>query len=76
MNLLFLLESAEKLQSELRELRVQHYTLKEQHDELKEKMKFFTKVIFAQPFFPLYFTVMTYTMIRPNLPSMVALSFE
>ncbi|XP_078365018.1 protein fantom-like isoform X2 [Oculina patagonica] len=36
-------ESAEKLQSELRELRVQHYTLKEQHDDLKEKMKFFTK---------------------------------
>lgn len=37
-------ESAEKLQSELREVRVQHYTLKEQHDDLKEKMKFFTKV--------------------------------
>jgi len=36
-------ESAEKLQAELRELRVQHYTLKEQHDDLKEKMKFFTK---------------------------------
>ncbi|XP_020602821.1 protein fantom-like isoform X2 [Orbicella faveolata] len=36
-------ESAEKLQTELRELRVQHYTLKEQHDDLKEKMKFFTK---------------------------------
>ncbi|KAJ7360419.1 Protein fantom [Desmophyllum pertusum] len=36
-------ESAEKLHSELRELRVQHYTLKEQHDDLKEKMKFFTK---------------------------------
>lgn len=40
----FFSESAEKLQSELRELRVQHYTLKEQHDDLKEKMKFFTKV--------------------------------
>ena len=38
-------ESAEKLQTELREMRVQHYTLKEQHDDLKEKMKFFTKVI-------------------------------
>lgn len=36
-------ESAEKLNSELRELRVQHYTLKEQYDDLKEKMKFFTK---------------------------------
>lgn len=36
-------ESAEKLQSELRDLRVQFYTLKEQHDDLKEKMKFFTK---------------------------------
>ena len=39
-----ILESAEKLQSELRDLRVQFYTLKEQHDDLKEKMKFFTKV--------------------------------
>lgn len=36
-------ESAEKLESELRGLRVQHYALKEQHDDLKEKMKFFTK---------------------------------
>ncbi|RMX59574.1 hypothetical protein pdam_00003649, partial [Pocillopora damicornis] len=36
-------ESAEKLNAELRELRVQHYTLKEQYDDLKEKMKFFTK---------------------------------
>lgn len=35
------------MQSELRELRVQHYTLKEQHDDLKEKMKFFTKVIYG-----------------------------
>lgn len=43
-------ESAEKLTSELRELRVQHYTLKEQHDDLKEKMKFFTKVIFLGRF--------------------------
>ena len=42
-----LTESAEKLQAELRELRVQHYTLKEQHDDLKEKMKFFSKVIYG-----------------------------
>lgn len=41
-----IVESAEKLNAELRELRVQHYTLKEQYDDLKEKMKFFTKVIF------------------------------
>ena len=47
-------ESAEKLQTELRELRVQHYTLKEQHDDLKEKMKFFTKVISR----PLFTTIM------------------
>ena len=46
-NLFSPLESAEKLESELRGLRVQHYALKEQHDDLKEKMKFFTKVIFA-----------------------------
>ena len=38
------LETAEKLHEELRELRVQHYTLREQHDELRDKMKFFTKV--------------------------------
>lgn len=38
------LESAEKVQEELRELRIQHYTLKEQYDTLKEKMKFFTRV--------------------------------
>lgn len=41
-------ESAEKLQTELRELRVQHFTVKEQHDDLKEKMKFFTKVIYGR----------------------------
>lgn len=44
-------ESAEKLQSELREVRVQHYTLKEQHDDLKEKMKFFTKVTGGRIFY-------------------------
>ena len=43
---IIIVESAEKLNAELRELRVQHYTLKEQYDDLKEKMKFFTKVIF------------------------------
>ena len=43
-------ESAEKLQTELRELRVQHYTLKEQHDDLREKMKFFTKVFMGVPY--------------------------
>mgnify|MGYP000347383293 FL=1 len=32
-----ILESAEKLQSELRDLRVQFYTLKEQHDDLRKK---------------------------------------
>ena len=39
-----LTESAEKLQVELRDLRVQYFTLKELHDDLREKMKFFTKV--------------------------------
>ncbi|XP_048576646.1 protein fantom-like isoform X2 [Nematostella vectensis] len=34
---------AEKVEEELRQLRVQHYTLKEQYDDLREKMKFFTK---------------------------------
>lgn len=45
-HVIIIVESAEKLNAELRELRVQHYTLKEQYDDLKEKMKFFTKVIF------------------------------
>ncbi|XP_013398857.1 protein fantom isoform X2 [Lingula anatina] len=36
-------ETNERLEKELRDLNLQHLQLKEQHDELKEKMKFFTK---------------------------------
>jgi hypothetical protein len=37
-------ENAEKQHEELRELRIHHFTLKEQYDTLREKMKFFTRV--------------------------------
>lgn len=37
-------EAAEKRDKENRELQREYYRLKEQHDELKEKMRFFTKV--------------------------------
>ena len=38
------LESNENLHDEIRDLKVNHFSLKEKHDELMEKMKFFTKV--------------------------------
>lgn len=41
------LDAHEKLQAEHRELRVEYYTLKEQMDDLNQKMKFFTKVSFV-----------------------------
>lgn len=37
-------ERVERQDKESRELQREYYKLKEQHDELKEKMKFFTKV--------------------------------
>ena len=37
-------ELSEKLDNELRELRVAHQLLKEQNDELRHKMSFFIKV--------------------------------
>lgn len=36
-------ESNENLHDEIRDLKVNHFSLKEKHDELMEKMKFFTK---------------------------------
>ncbi|KAJ8302489.1 LOW QUALITY PROTEIN: hypothetical protein KUTeg_018885 [Tegillarca granosa] len=36
-------ELHEKLQQEYRELQLQHYQIKEEYDDIKEKMKFFTK---------------------------------
>ncbi|KAK6185889.1 hypothetical protein SNE40_008027 [Patella caerulea] len=36
-------ESNEKLQSELREVQINYYQIKEQYDDLQEKMKFFTR---------------------------------
>jgi len=38
-------EATERQDKQNRELQREYYKLKEQHDELKEKMKFFTKVI-------------------------------
>jgi hypothetical protein len=35
----------EKLQQDYRSMQVEHYQLKEEYDDLKEKMRFFTKVI-------------------------------
>lgn len=47
--LLFLcLEMHEKLQQEYRELQLQHYQIKEEYDDIKEKMKFFTKVKYSK----------------------------
>jgi hypothetical protein len=37
----------EKLQQDYRSMQVEHYQLKEEYDDLKEKMRFFTKVIIA-----------------------------
>ena len=37
-------EATERQEKQHRELQREYYKLKEQHDELKEKMKFFTKV--------------------------------
>jgi len=37
-------EAAERREKEARDLQREYYKLKEQHDELKEKMRFFTKV--------------------------------
>lgn len=37
-------EAAEKQDKENRELQREYYKLKQEHDELKEKMRFFTKV--------------------------------
>ena len=39
-------ERVERQDKESRELHREYYKLKEQHDELKEKMRFFTKVTF------------------------------
>ena len=39
-----LAEEAEKLEEEHRELRIKYFELKQEHDELTDKMKFFTKV--------------------------------
>ena len=36
-------DTAEKMEKDHREVKLQYYQLKEQHDELKDKMKFFTK---------------------------------
>ena len=38
------LESNEALHDEIRDLKVNHFSLKEKHDEVSEKMRFFTKV--------------------------------
>ena len=37
-------EEAEKLEDEHRELKIKYFELKQEHDELTDKMKFFTKV--------------------------------
>jgi hypothetical protein len=37
-------ESNETLHQEIRDLNVNHFSLKEKHDEVSEKMRFFTKV--------------------------------
>jgi hypothetical protein len=37
-------ESNETLHQEIRDLKVNHFSLKEKHDEVSEKMRFFTKV--------------------------------
>jgi hypothetical protein len=38
-------ETHEQLQAQFREMQLEHYQLKEEYDDLKEKMKFFTKVL-------------------------------
>lgn len=40
----FFTETHEQLQAQFREMQLEHYQLKEEYDDLKEKMKFFTKV--------------------------------
>lgn len=40
----FFAETHEQLQAQFREMQLEHYQLKEEYDDLKEKMKFFTKV--------------------------------
>lgn len=40
----FVSELSEKLNSELSELRVTYYQLKEEHEQLQDKMKFYSKV--------------------------------
>jgi chromosome segregation ATPase len=37
-------DAHEKLEQEHRELQITHFTMKEQYDDLNEKLKFFTKV--------------------------------
>lgn len=37
-------ETHEQLQAQFRQMQLEHYQLKEEYDDLKEKMKFFTKV--------------------------------
>ena len=37
-------DAHEKLQQEFRELQIQYFQMKEQYDDLQEKLKFFTKV--------------------------------
>lgn len=43
-NFCFFTETHEQLQAQFREMQLEHYQLKEEYDDLKEKMKFFTKV--------------------------------
>ena len=43
-NNLCFIESNETLHEEIRDLKVNHFSLKEKYDEVSEKMRFFTKV--------------------------------